>query len=127
MRAIEDPEIRRGFLRRIVARLVENYRDQVQGTTLRERMNSLVTLMETRSIPFEVEVTSEGATLPGQLPVLTALACPYPDLAEQDRMICALEKMLFSEMLGEGLQLTACRLDGDSCCTFEVSEEITNQ
>ena len=29
-------------------------------------------------------------------PVLTAWACPYPTLAEQDRGICAMEKMVFS-------------------------------
>ena len=141
VRAVENPEIRRGLLKRIVARLVENYRDHIDGSTLRERMNSLVALLEERDIPFVVDAKiahgnlsqdridqaeTELVGLDGQkrkveqLPVLTALACPYPDLAEQDRMVCAFEKMLFSEMLGERLQLTACRLDGDTCCTFET-------
>jgi predicted ArsR family transcriptional regulator len=149
IRAIQDPEIRRGLLQRIVARLVENYRDHIDGTTLRERMNSLVALLEKREIPFVVEATpeqgnssqgkanrdghhqggdAEGGDAEGgdaeQLPILTALACPYPDLAEQDRMVCAFEKMLFSEMLGEKLRLTACRLDGDTCCTFEAHADI---
>ena len=124
IRAIQDPEIRRGLLRRLASRLVNNYRDQVEGATLRERMNSLVALMETREIPFEVEVIADKNAVSGKLPTLTALACPYPDLAEQDRMICALEKMLFSEMLGEGLRLTSCRLDGDTCCTFEAHTHI---
>ncbi len=120
IRGIQDLEVRRGLVRRLVARLIEHYRDQVQGTTLRERMKSLVALMDARAIPFEMNITADEKVLPGQLPTLTALACPYPDLAEQDRMICALEKMLFSEMLGEGLRLTACRLDGDTCCKFEA-------
>jgi DeoR family suf operon transcriptional repressor len=145
IRAVESPEIRRGLLKRIVARLVENYRDHIDGSTLRERMNSLVTLLEKRDIPFVVDdkiahgnlsqdrIDQAGADPVGsdsqkgkaeQLPVLTALACPYPDLAAQDRMVCAFEKMLFSEMLGERLQLTACRLDGDTCCTFETRMDI---
>jgi predicted ArsR family transcriptional regulator len=54
--------------------------------------------------------------------VLTALACPYPDLAEQDRGICAVEKMMFTEMLGTPVRLTECRLDGAStCCRFQTS------
>jgi predicted ArsR family transcriptional regulator len=127
IRAIQDPKIRRGLLQRIATRLVENYRDQVEGATLRERMNSLVVLMETRAIPFEVGVITDKTASSGTLPTLMALACPYPDLAEQDRMICALEKMLFSEILGEGLRLTSCRLDGDTCCTFEAHARITGK
>ena len=35
-----------------------------------------------------------------QHPTLTAHACPYPKLAEQDRAICKMEEMLFTELLG---------------------------
>ena len=79
-------------------------------------MQSLVSLMGERKVPFEVTQT-EGS----QLPVLTVLACPYPTLAEQDRTVCSMEKMLFSEVLGEGLRLSSCRLDGASHCTFDMS------
>ena len=84
-------------------------------------MESLVQLMQQRDIPFEVTPDDEG-----QLPVLTALACPYPDLVELDRSICSMEKLLFSELLGEGVKLSACRLDGENCCTFEMSGASLN-
>ena len=77
-------------------------------------MENLAAIFIERDIPFEVENS-------GQLPVLTALACPYPDLAEQDRGVCAMEKMFFSELIGESLRLTECRLDGATCCTFETN------
>jgi hypothetical protein len=32
-----------------------------------------------------------------------------------------MEKMMISEALGEGVRLSACRLDGATCCTFEAS------
>lgn len=54
------------------------------------------------------------------LPVLTALACPYPDLAEMDRSVCAMERLMFSQLLGQRVSLTDCRLDGGACCTFQV-------
>ncbi len=123
IRAVQDTEVRRGLLRRIVGRLTEIYRGKVEGATLRERMDGLVALMDDRNVLFEVEEKETGAQPLQSLPVLTALACPYPDLAEQDRMICALEKMLFSEMLDTKLRLTTCRLDGGNCCTFEASSE----
>jgi predicted ArsR family transcriptional regulator len=114
IRAVEDPEIRRGLLKRIADRFVARYRDQVDGETLTERMASLVGLMDRREVPFEVEGSAE-------LPVLTALACPYPDLAKLDRSVCTMEKLMLSEALGESMRLSACRLDGAPCCTFTPS------
>ncbi len=116
IRAVDDPDVRHGLLKRIVSRLADTYQNQIKGSGLRERMESLVELMQERDVPFALTFPQEG-----ELPVLTALACPYPDLAEQDRSICSMEKMLFSEILGERVRLSACRLDGDSCCTFEAS------
>ncbi len=114
IREVRDPEVRQGLLKRVAERLADVYRDQIHGETLRERMAELAKLMSGQDLPFEID-ESDG------LPVLTALACPYPDLAEQDRGVCAMEKMLLSNVLGEGLKLSSCRLDGASCCTFEAS------
>lgn len=116
IRAIRDPDIRQGLLKRIVTRMAKVYAEQLSGEDVEQKMNTLVSLMQERDIPFELETSGEG-----QLPVLTALACPYPDLAEQDRGICSMEKMLFSEILGETVHLSGCRLDGENCCTFEAS------
>lgn len=112
LREVKDVEVRRGLLERLCRRLAERYADQVRGDSLGERMASLAELFQRRRIPVEVEAR-------GGLPVLNALACPYPDLAEKDRSICSLERMLFSELAGEALRLSECRLDGDSCCRFE--------
>lgn len=113
IREIKQPEIRTGLLQRIAKHLAEMYASQVQGKTVTERMKSVSDLFAERNVKFKVEETA------GQLPVLSAMTCPYPDLAEQDRSICSLEKMLFSELLGNSVRLTDCRLDGDQCCRFE--------
>ncbi|BBO33213.1 helix-turn-helix transcriptional regulator [Lacipirellula parvula] len=114
IREIRDIEVRRGLLKRISERLADHYRNEVHGETLQERMADLARLMASQDMPFELQESE-------QLPVLTALACPYPDLAEQDRGICAMEKMLLSSVLGESVRLSSCRLDGANCCTFEAS------
>jgi predicted ArsR family transcriptional regulator len=114
IRLIDDLQVRRGLLARIASRLAETYVDQIQGETTQEKMKSLAEIFEQRQIPFDVDVIQE-------LPVLTALACPYPTLAEQDRSVCAMERMMFEEMLGEMVKLAHCRLDGSTCCTFELS------
>jgi predicted ArsR family transcriptional regulator len=111
--------VRHGLLKRIVSRLADVYRDQIKGDSLGERMESLVELMRGRNVPFEVIQPVNG-----QLPVLKALACPYPSLAEQDRTVCSMEKMLFAEILGSGLRLNDCRLDGDAHCTFDMNPKV---
>ena len=112
---IRDPEIRRGLLQRISARLAEVYDSQIEGDDVNTRMEAVAELFRQRSVPFTVDGSQD-------LPVLTALACPYPELAEQDRTICAMERMLFSEVLGEPVTLSQCRLDGEPCCTFELNQ-----
>ncbi len=114
VRAIEDATVRQGLLKRLSQRLAAIYRERVDGESLAGRMGSLAGVLAEQNLPFEFD-DSKG------LPVLTALACPYPDLAERDRGVCAMEKMMISEALGEGVRLSACRLDGASCCTFEAS------
>ena len=121
IREIKDKEIRRGLLQRLSKRMAEAYAEQIQGNSLDERMESLAQLFTARQIPFDVQRTSESRSLP----VLSAHACPYPDLAEQDQSICAMERMMFSELLGENVKLSNCRLNGDSCCTFEPAGTIS--
>jgi hypothetical protein len=64
---------------------------------------------------------SAGLSVTGGLPVLTTYSCPYPELAEQDRGICAAERIMLEELVGTDVQLSECRLDGASCCRFTAS------
>jgi DeoR family suf operon transcriptional repressor len=114
IKSVEDPTIRRGLLKRIADRFVAKYRDRVSGDTLDKRMGALAEVMSEREIPFAVDKS-------GELPVLSALACPYPELAKLDRGVCTMEKLMLSEILGNNVRLSECRLDGASCCTFTPS------
>ena len=116
IRAISDPEVRVGLVKRLAMKLADRYSDQVQGESLAERMRGLMALMGEREVPIDVDES-------GELPVLTLLACPYPVLAEKDRSVCAMEKVMLTEVLGQGVKLSECRLDGDSCCSFQPSEQ----
>lgn len=112
VRAIPDPAVRSGLFHRLAKRLAASLAAEVQGVTAAERMESIASAFRERDMPFSTEKT-------GELPVLTALSCPYPGLAEQDRAICAVERMMFSELIGSPVRLEECRLDGGNCCRFE--------
>ncbi|QDT69395.1 MarR family protein [Planctomycetes bacterium MalM25] len=115
IRGIDEPSVRVGLIKRVAERLASRYSDQMGGEDLAERMRELVKLMGEREVPVDVDES-------GGLPVLTMLACPYPQLAQQDRSICAVEKVMISEVLGQGVRLSECRLDGGGCCSFEPSK-----
>lgn len=112
LREIADPDVRRGLLQRVSQRLSAHYQGQINGQTTAARMEAVSAMFGSRKIPFTVEVNDD-------LPILHAHACPYPELAEKDKSICAMERMLFSDLVGEKLTLESCRLDGDSCCSFQ--------
>ena len=114
MRQSDDPELRRQTLRRIARALAAGYANQIQGATPSERMESLADLLAQRRIPVSVEQSGQGS-------VLTEHACPYPKLAEQDPGICSVEQMMFSELLGQHVELTQCRLQGGSECRFQAT------
>ncbi len=144
VRAIADPDVRRGLLARIARQMAGLYADRMSGGTTVERMGAVVDIFAERDVPFVVESVARlaGSSAAGSLavgdraggepktgsgpaadtlPVLTALACPYPQLAEQDRGICALERMMIAELVQQDVKLSACRLDGDSCCRFQTN------
>ncbi len=83
----------------------------------------VIDLATTKSVALRA-VAKTGATnrlaTPTESAVLTVWACPYPELAEVDRGICAMERLMFAELLEQDVRLTACRLDGDPCCRFQT-------
>jgi predicted ArsR family transcriptional regulator len=100
-------------LRRISRALAAGYAPQIQGDTPSARLQSLADLLNQRRIPVSVGMAGNHATL-------TAHACPYPTLAEHDQSVCQMEKMMFSELIGNDVALTKCRLDGDRECQFQT-------
>jgi DeoR family suf operon transcriptional repressor len=112
---VEDFDVRRRILRRVLKNLAASYAQQMVGNTVEEKMVSLANLLGQRQVPFSV------ATSPHGLPILRAHACPYPELAESDRTICVMERLLFSELLGQDLRQSDNRFEGGGCCQFEAT------
>jgi predicted ArsR family transcriptional regulator len=119
MRTVEDRKLRRVLFGRITERLAELYRAQVTGVEWERRMVQLGTLLHDRGI--EAEVTRGEV---GSLPVLKQHSCPYYELAEVDRAVCAMERKMFEKVLGRDLRLSQCRLDGHRSCDFEAKPSL---
>jgi predicted ArsR family transcriptional regulator len=115
MRAVEDRKLRRILFSRITERLADVYRAQLTGQEWEGRLVQLGTILHDRGI--EAEVTPGDGTM---MPVLKQHSCPYYELAEVDRAVCAMERKMFEKVLGRGLRLSQCRLDGHRSCDFEA-------
>jgi predicted ArsR family transcriptional regulator len=116
--SIEDPQLRDRLLDSVAHRLGREYASKLDSEApLEERMRVLSRLMSARRV--NSDVISDG-----DLPVLDINTCPYPTLADgsADHTMCRLEEKLFSEALGKPVQLSQCRLDGDTCCQFAPAE-----
>lgn len=118
IRGIRDPQVRAGLIGRIGAALAATYRERVAGSSPAERLQSVASLLQQRDICCAVDRPDAS----GGLPVLTSHACPYPDLAEEDRGICAAERVMLQELVGANVRLADCRLDGGSICRFVAGE-----
>jgi len=115
MRTVEDRKLRRILFGRITERLADLYRSQVTGEEWEGRLVQLGSILHDRGIETEV-AWSEG----GLSPVLKQHSCPYYELAEVDRAVCAMERKMFEKVVGRGLRLSQCRLDGHRSCDFEA-------
>jgi len=118
VRGVRDSAVKSGLLKRIGEALAGAYRDQISGRTATERLESIAAILRERNICCSVD----QAAGEGNLPVLTSHACPYPDLAEEDRGVCAAERLMLEDLVGSDVRLAECRLDGGSTCRFVVDE-----
>ncbi len=115
MGTIPDRKLRRHLFIRVTERMADVYRSQVSGDEWEGRLVQLTGLLVDRGVEAEVAQHSGGA-----IPLLRQHSCPYYELAETDRTICALERKMFEKVLGRSLKLSQCRLDGDRFCDFEA-------
>lgn len=121
VRSIESPSVRKGLLARIGRSLAEACRTRAAGLEAGrspgDRLASVATALRDRQIACDCTAVESG----DHVAVLTTHTCPYPQLAEADRGICAAERLMLEELVEAPVRLTECRLDGDACCRFTVA------
>ena len=115
---IGDARRRQRAIRRIADALKARYAGAIHGTTLKARMESLRELLRQRRVRSDVDTHDD-------VPTFTLRDCPYPDLADVDSTICQVETILFSQLLGDEVVLSQCRLDGHACCQFGPNQKPT--
>ena len=110
---IPSAAVQENLMHRVRDALVAQLGENVQGSTLAERLQQLKAGMLERGYDIEVDLN-------GGLPVLREKSCPYLELVDSDREICGLEQDVFERVLGVPVRLSQCCQDAFPCCEFEV-------
>jgi len=119
IRSVREPAVRQGLLGRIGLALADRHRGEIAGDTPGQRLASVAAAMSRRGIACSTHEITHGSAR-GDLAVLTTHTCPYPDLAEEDRAVCAAERLMLQDLVGAPVTLSECRLDGGGCCRFSA-------
>lgn len=107
----EGPAHLQRLLDAVGARLAEEYGGPIAGQGLPERLLALREALERRGIP--VEVLPDGDSL-------RLFACPYLDIAQEHAGICAMERRMVEQVLGEQIILHGTIREGGRSCYFTV-------
>jgi predicted ArsR family transcriptional regulator len=117
--AMEGEEQAARLLDRVGDRLAQRYADTVRSEVLRERVEQLAEALDRRGVLTDVAVEDDNTI------VLRTYNCPYHELAQEHRDICAMDEELMRKVLGQEVNLSACMMDGHRGCAFVVSNVQT--
>ncbi|MBX7237513.1 MAG: methanogen output domain 1-containing protein [Caldilineales bacterium] len=104
----------RALLNRVGDKLAGQYRQQVRGQALQERVSSFARILDSKGILADVSHEADVITL-------HEFNCPYHELASVHREICNMEKTMMAQVLNANVELTHCMMDGHNGCSFVVS------
>ncbi len=109
----QGPEVVHRLLDRVGQRLAAQYKHQVRGLALQERVRVLSRLLDDRGIMSDITEGQDAI-------ILHEYNCPYHELAAAHTEICEMEQKMLAEVLGAEVELTHTIVDGHHRCSFVV-------
>jgi predicted ArsR family transcriptional regulator len=90
------------------------YESRVSGLNIEERLDLVADLL--RSEGFTVEWERNGETY-----LIREISCPYYHIGQSHPEVCSVDQTLISTMLSVPAEKVKCVLDGDTHCTYSVT------
>ena len=116
----QGPEGVQRLLDRVGQRLADQYRHQMRGLELQERVRVYAKLLDERGIMADISEDQESL-------ILHEYNCPYHELATAHTEICEMEQKMLSQVLGAEVELTHTIVDGHHRCSFVVKRPVSPQ
>jgi predicted ArsR family transcriptional regulator len=90
------------------------YESRVRGLNIEERLDLVTDLL--RSEGFTVEWERSGDNY-----LIREISCPYYHIGQSHPEVCSVDQTLISTMLSVPAEKVKCVLNGDTHCTYSVS------
>ena len=100
-------------LRRVARTVADHYKRRIKAKAPEKRLRELIELLR------EEGGLVEGVEDNGKL-TLRKRSCPFISMVDENRSVCYVDRDMMSEVVGRRVRRTACRHEGDPCCTFEI-------
>jgi predicted ArsR family transcriptional regulator len=114
LKARLDPAMVSTVLRGIARRVLEKYQPDLEGTTLHERAEILVQIMDKEGFETQLEQTEDGRIR------IIQNSCPYRSVVQEHNEVCQLDAEMIHQVLQQPIQRKCCMLHGDHSCVFEA-------
>jgi predicted ArsR family transcriptional regulator len=115
LRANRSGEEFQGAIRRIASQMAGPYLGRMEGKALPDRVAETAAVL--RSFGCIAEWSEEGDEF-----FLRQFTCPYPKVARQHSVICALEVAFVRHLTGADARLCSSLLRSDKSCTYRIRD-----
>jgi len=88
------------------------------GLTMQERLDLVKHILQQEGFTIEWEQQGDQYQI-------REVSCPYYFVGQDHPEVCAVDQILISTMLSSPAAKTKCILNGDTCCTYVVSEQAS--
>ena len=102
------------LLRQMAEDVAAEYEARLTGMNLEERLNLVTKLLQSEGFTVEWEQI-------GNEYLIREISCPYYHIGQSHPEVCSVDQTLISAMLSVPAEKVKCVLNGDTYCTYVVS------
>jgi predicted ArsR family transcriptional regulator len=112
-RTVLGPETLQRLMKKVAARFAEPYMARVEGKTTTERVEEVGRILQERGCL--ADCTTHGDDF-----LISQHTCPFPNVAQRNSAVCALDVEFVRRLVGTDARLVTSLLRGDNSCTYRV-------
>jgi predicted ArsR family transcriptional regulator len=107
------------LLTRVGTRLATEYQDRISSEDIADRLSELRATLEDRGIDAEIHASGSSIKI---------FSCPYFDVAQKHNAVCAMERQMFEQVVGEKVtQAYSIREGQHYHCCFYIRQQAEQQ
>ncbi len=103
------------LFRQIAEDLASEYKDQMQGLSMEERLDFVKSMLAEEGFTVEWEKSGEKYEI-------HEISCPYYQIGVSHPEVCTVDQALISKMLAVPAEKVQCLLNGGAYCTYVVHD-----